>query len=83
MVHRITPVKITYKFKQMKKKHPKLDPHLISLKQPWEATYIIAKMKKEGINVDKGNIKAAVTSVGRSRKLVYRLLRDLYGREEA
>ncbi len=56
---------------------------LINLNNKEEVTGIISDMKKEGINIDKGNIKAAVTQVGRSRKLVYRLLRDLYGREEA
>lgn len=59
-----------------KVKHPKLDPYFISLKQKYEVTYIIARFKKMGINVDALDIKVAVKNVGKSRKKVYAYLKE-------
>jgi DNA polymerase III delta subunit len=62
----------------MTKKHPKLDPHVISLKQKYEVDYIVAKFKKEGIAITKDNITAMVKLYGRSRRVIYKAIRGNY-----
>jgi hypothetical protein len=58
-----------------KVKHPKLDPYLISLKQKYELTYIVARFKKLGITVTADDVRAAVRAVGKSRRKVYNRLK--------
>lgn len=61
----------------MKKKHPKLDPYLIS-RQKWELSYVVRKISSEylsGYEIYIEDVLAAIKAVGRSRKKVYNWLR--------
>lgn len=55
----------------------KMDRYLIS-KQTWELDYIVAKMKKEGITVTADMVSDVIKEVGRSRRQVYKNIRENY-----
>lgn len=60
----------------MKKNHPKMDRHLISLKQKHEIDWVIKRMAKIGRVVTSEEVKNAVKAVGNSRRKVYTYLND-------
>lgn len=51
-------------------KHPKMDPYMIS-EQEWEFDFITAKFR-----CTRQAIRNAIKAVGRSRKRVYKVLRN-------
>lgn len=53
----------------------KMDRYFIS-NQPWELDYAIAKLKKEGINVTRDMVKQGIKEVGKSRRKVYKNIRE-------
>ncbi len=66
----------------MSPKKYKLDPHVISLKQKWETTWIIKRFKKRGITITALEIKSIVHLVGRSRRKVYAYIVNTYSENE-
>ena len=60
-----------------KKKHPKMDPLMVS-KQPWEISHVVTKMHKEGHTAVTGDlVKEAVKTFKGSRRKIYAYLRTL------
>lgn len=53
----------------------KMDRYMIS-NQPWELDYAIAKMKKEGITVSRDMVRQVIKEVGKSRRKVYKNIRE-------
>lgn len=53
----------------------KMDRYMIS-NQPWELDYAIAKMKKEGITVTRDMVRQVIKEVGKSRRQVYKNIRE-------
>jgi len=60
----------------MKKKHPKMDRHLININQPYEVTWVITRMAQYAIKVSSDQVRAAVKAVGNSRRKVYAYLAE-------
>jgi Protein of unknown function (DUF3606) len=60
----------------MKKKHPKMDRYKISLKQPWEITWVITRMAQYAVKVTADQVRAAVKAVGNGRQKVYKYLTE-------
>lgn len=52
----------------------KMDRYKISIKQKYEIDWVIKRMRNHGITVTADQVKAAVKSVGNSRRKVYAFL---------
>lgn len=52
-----------------------MDRYMIS-NQPWELDYAVAKMKKEGITVSRDMVRQVIKEVGKSRRKVYKNIRE-------
>ncbi|HEU4901188.1 MAG TPA: hypothetical protein VFT06_00310 [Flavisolibacter sp.] len=57
------------------KKH-KMDRHLVASEQDHELDYIIKKLSAEGYDLGRDDVRTAVLAVGRSRRKVYKYLRE-------
>jgi len=54
----------------------KMDRYLIAANQKYELDYVVAKMKKEGIMVSTAMVSQIIKEVGRSRRKVYKNIRE-------
>lgn len=66
-----------------KVKHPKIDPYVISIKQKHEVPRIIKKFRKEGYIITALEVRAIVKSIGRSRRKVYRFIRENFSQSDS
>jgi hypothetical protein len=54
----------------------KMDRHLIAAEQDYELDYIVKKLKAEGYDLGRDDVRTAVLAVGHSRRKVYKYLRE-------
>lgn len=57
-------------------KNKKMDRYLIAANQTHEVNYVVAKMKKEGIEITAKMVAGIIKEVGNSRRKVYAKIRE-------